>query len=561
MGPPEPASWHRRLRSLSAHVSSRGCSRVSGDTGGGAYGALAQQDDGAKDIRLRWQPPTHVATPTQPLIDPLAERQLFLDDRSIASEKGCTRRVHSPTKHGPCISGAMHGVTCTPQSRGCPVWNSELTLWEWWYMGPSGTHYATSVDGETWELPRVGRWEVDGSLDNNVAVDPKQSASLFSVIRDEADPDPSKRYKGLFGGTYGGGRRRGVSADGFDWTLLEQQAEIPSQDESQFTWDPYQKRWLAMVKLPSEHGRSVWLSEATDFCREFSTPELIFHADTVDHANAKERVAAFVADPRFLTPPILETAGTYDAEVYNMAVMPYRGLYVGFPTIYNPIGAIPPPATNHTRINQVEVAVSRDALHWQRIEGDRTSVFIGVEPWDSGRNYGCCQLTMAGQPIVRDDLGGEIWCYYNALRQPGAVDQYRQYGDVDELRRLNVLPEHFEDGGALSLAKLRPDGFVSVEASMAGELTTQPFLWPDDAAASLFINASASWGEIYCELIDASARKPLEGFWVPAHPPQPFVGDCTRHRVEWGAGADLVMARGKVAQVKLYLHQASLFSF
>ena len=39
--------------------------------------------------------------------------------------------------------------------------------------------------------------------------------------------------------------------------------------------------------------------------------------------------------------------------------MPYRGLYVGFPTIYNPIGAIPPPATNNTRINQIEVAVSR----------------------------------------------------------------------------------------------------------------------------------------------------------------------------------------------------------
>ena len=46
-------------------------------------------------------------------------------------------------------------------------------------------------------------------------------------------------------------------------------------------------------------------------------------------------------------------------ELSEQAVMPYRGLYVGFPTIYNPIGAIPPPATNNTRINQIEVAVSR----------------------------------------------------------------------------------------------------------------------------------------------------------------------------------------------------------
>ena len=32
-----------------------------------------------------------------------------------------------------------------------------------------------------------------------------------------------------------------------------------------------------------------------------------------------------------------------------MAVLPYQGLYVGFPMIFNPIGAIPPPETNFTR--------------------------------------------------------------------------------------------------------------------------------------------------------------------------------------------------------------------
>ena len=168
---------------------------------------------------------------------------------------------------------------------------------------------------------------------------------------------------------------------------------------------------------------------------------------------------------------------------------------------------------------------------------------------------------MAGQPIVREDLGGEIWCYYNTLRAPGEIEQYKQYGDMEELRRLNVLPEHFIDGGALSLAKLRPDGFVSVESAMAGELVTKPFLWPEDAALSLYINADASWGKIYCELIDASVGKPFEGFWVPAHPPPPFATDSTKHRVEWGAEADVSLVQGKVVAVKFYLHHASLFSF
>ena len=341
-----PAPW-RRLRGLTGHLThtSRGPGHLAGPAAGQG------EDDGAKNILKRWRAPSPAggqretaSEPVLPLIDPVAERQLFLDDSAIATEKGCSRRVHSPTKAGACISGGV------PQARCCPVWNSELALWEWWYMGPNGTHYATSVDGESWDLPRVGRWEVDGSLDNNVATDPTMPG-VYSVIRDEGDPDPSKRYKGLFGGTYGSGRRRGISADGFTWDFLgdDEASEIPSQDESQFTWDPYEKRWLAMVKLPTEHGRSVWLSQATDFCGEFSTPELILHADEVDHQNAKDRVAAFLADPTMLSPPIVEPPGTYNAEVYNMAVMPYRGLYVGFPTIYNPIGAIPPPETNSTR--------------------------------------------------------------------------------------------------------------------------------------------------------------------------------------------------------------------
>ena len=37
------------------------------------------------------------------------------------------------------------------------------------------------------------------------------------------------------------------------------------------------------------------------------------------------------------------------AEVYNMPVLPYEGLYLGFPTLFNPLGAIPPPTTNFTR--------------------------------------------------------------------------------------------------------------------------------------------------------------------------------------------------------------------
>ena len=471
------------------------------------------------------------------LIDPKAHRQLFLDDFAVESMDGVRRTLHEPQKCGPLIRGGC-------QSRNTPLWNPEKELWEWWYMGQH-IYYATSVDGEHWELPSLGRYEWQGSRDNNIACDPSPGAPrLFHVVRDEADPDPGRRYKALFGS---GGRQLGVSADGFDWTMMD--VTIPSQDESQFTYDPQSGRFLALVKLGTEWGRSVWLSTSEDF-RQFSEPELIFHADEVDWENCRKRVREIVENPAYITPPIVDDVD-YKAEIYNMAVLPYQGLYVGFPTVFNPFGAIPPPATNYTRINQIEMAVSRDLRHWERV-GNR-AVFIGVEPW-RGDNYGTCQLLMSGAPVVRDD--GEIWCYYNALRMPASRDQYRELNRSKELFRLGASPEVFDDAGALSLAKLPMDRFAALEADEAGQVLTKPF---ELKGEDVYINASAQWGELYVEIADAETSRAHEGFWVPLEEPEPFVGDEVRAKVTWKPKHDLVF--DKPVRLRFYLHQARLYSF
>lgn len=80
----------------------------------------------------------------------------------------------------------------------------------------------------------------------------------------------------------------------------------------------------------------------------------------------------------------------------------------------------------------IEIAVSRDLLHWERVA--EREVFIGVEPW-TGDNYGTSQLLPSGAPVVRDD--GEIWCYYNALRLPGSRKQYEQRSTPWAKRRRN----------------------------------------------------------------------------------------------------------------------------
>ena len=47
--------------------------------------------------------------------------------------------------------------------------------------------------------------------------------------------------------------------------------------------------------------------------------------------------------------PIVDEEEDFMAEVYNMPLLPYEGLYLGFPTLFTPLGAIPPPTTNFTR--------------------------------------------------------------------------------------------------------------------------------------------------------------------------------------------------------------------
>eukprot|EP01051_Picozoa_sp_SAG22_P024788 SAG22_NODE_7035_length_783_cov_1.068713_2_plen_141_part_00 len=114
---------------------------------------------------------------------------------------------------------------------------------------------------------------------------------------------------------------------------------VPSSDESSFCFDPKTQQFVATVKHGTEWGRSVFLSTApAGGFGSFTVPERIFTADAVDQQNGRQRVNKVLADPRFLSPPIVDEID-YISEIYNMHVLPYQGLYIGFPTVFNPIGA------------------------------------------------------------------------------------------------------------------------------------------------------------------------------------------------------------------------------
>jgi len=480
-------------------------------------------------------------------IDPHLHRQLFLDDGAIEAMSGLRRVMHQPVNTGPVILPERSRGEVAVQSSSVPQWNSEREVWEWWYKGFTTytdeylTLFATSRDGVKWDVPELGLHEWNGSRNNNIAF-ASDRANLCHVIRDEADADPQRRYKGLFSDSEHMDRYPGVSEDGFRWEISDG-PPIPSHDTSTLVYDDIASRYLAIVKHRTEWGRSAFLTTSLDFVH-WTDPELVLHTDEIDQANRARRIQAIVDDPAFLSPPVVD-GREYLAQLYMMPVLPYEGLYIGFPLLFNPSGA-DGQQSNHTGVNQVELAVSRDAREWERV-ADR-AIFVGVEPWEDGANYGNAQVALCGAPTVR---GPEIWIYHIACRYRGHRDLF---ADLDPAI---YNDEFFDPSTVICLAKLRRDGFVSLDAApRGGELLTRPLIWEQ---GDLRVNAEvAAGGEIRAEVVDADSLCPLPA--RSAGECEPLHGDRLAARIRWRDEPRPSFGDAPV-RLRFYLRDARLYSF
>ena len=481
------------------------------------------------------------------MINPDIHKQLFLDDHAVEDKFGVIRTLHKPEKYGPVIKPDPSQGQRSLQSRSVPQWNTDKGMWEWWYwtgyeVPPRGPRryesidlmtYATSVDGIEWEKSSLGLFDWNGSKDNHIAYDPEGGdRAIYHIIRDEGEADPERRYKALFGAN---DRGLGVSPDGFDWTMLDV-PPIPSRDESHFLKDDSTGQYLSFVKHLTAWGRSVWVTSSNDF-EVWTEPRLVLHTDKIDQENRRKRVRAAIDDPRYLSPPLVDEID-HIAQVYQMAVMPYEGLYVGFPVLFNPAAALPQPYGNYTALNQVELTVSRDLYNWDRV-ADR-EVFIGIDPWD-GINYGTAQNLLCGLPRIHEDR--EIWFYYNAVRFRSPMTFY------DERYH-----KYFDDMAALCLAKLRVDGFVSLDAASDGTVLTKPFM---AAGGDLYINTAATHGQVRAEVLDAVTMEPVPG--LTRDRCNGITGDHIKIPVTW-EGASIPQSNGLV-RIRFEMKNAGLYSF
>jgi len=135
-------------------------------------------------------------------------------------------------------------------------------------------------------------------------------------------------------------------------------------------------------------------------------------------------------------------------EFYQMSAFRYESLYLGFIERYQ---VCEPPYAD------IELACSRDGRRWERVRPRQAFFAPPPHARDSGM-FDIASVTPAHSPPILKD--GALWIYYDG----GSA----YHGD-----------RFLAGDRCLALAKLRPDGFVSLRAGRReAELVTKPFTWP-----------------------------------------------------------------------------------
>ena len=473
--------------------------------------------------------PASVAFPAARVFQVAAgQRELFLDDVGIAEMSNLNRNMHRPEKLGAVIRASKPAKTI--QTRMAPLWDPDAKLFKTWVSG-TDEPYRTSPDGLHWQAG------------------PKPDISPRRVVRDPHDPDPKRRYKAAL-------LNKGfmVSGDGIHWTKLDVPA-LRGGDESNFSYNPKEGLFIFTFKEwppTGSWGRAQTIYTSRDF-KDWTQAETVFHADALDQELGRKRIKARLKNPN-LKQTEYNYPYYYSIQIYNMGVFLYEGIFIGLPSVYYHTGKVPKGWEGFKKLNlspyiqecvdkhgdytgffAVQMASSRDLKSWTR-QGNREP-FIETSPLGGG----ACDLQTIIGPSAPVDRGDELWFYYTGIKQYAFVSS----GDIPG------YDDYTPYAGAICLAILRKDGFISLDAGdKEGTVLTRPFKLKGE---KLFANvAGHKQGELRVEVVGPDG-KVLAGA-------KPLKGDHVTGRFEWKQGA-LSALQGKKVSLRFTLRDGSFYSY
>ena len=514
-------------------------------------------------------------------IDVGSIRQLFLDDHVVDRVEAVQRQFHRPRRcrQNPILepdrpweqSGG--GVYLFG---GTVLYDEDDRVFKMWYRTstelvetpdpgtreePDGVYrscYATSEDGLEWEKPALGLSDFAGSKQNNLlppAAATGRQVRRPNLIKDYEESDPGRRYKMVYMDRITGrwALCKGYSADGIRWQMNVGEPvwfEPPVVPNGiLFGWDPRRREF---VHYHRKNGR---LAADVDG-RSVRTKVAVMRTSSPDFETWGSTSEALMR--RQDDPPRWDPSHGVDLA----GVLYTDDLYIGFvdSVTSHYVEDVPEDLWEEVYADayaeyRTEMVMSRDGSRWRRLCPHWEFMRPGLwGAWDSDH-------IGLSKPIVKDD---EVLIYYSGSNLPmGATGPYHpQRGVVSVSSRCQRL------GHAIGLARMRLDGFVSMEAyESGGTLTTRPIRFDGDR---LVVNVRAPdrafgaqrapatpHGSMDIEVLDADGH-PLPGY--TCEDCDTFTGDEVNLTVTWRGEHDLEHVAQPV-RLRFCLTNAALYAF
>ena len=452
-------------------------------------------------------------------------RQLFVDDFLI-EQTDLKRVFHLAKKFNgnpvlkPETSLELNDGKCpvaAPFNDG--VWyDPNDNLFKMWYHAGwfDGTGYAVSNDGIKWKRPDL---DIEPGTNRVLAKRDGFTRDGSTVWLDSEAKDPSSRFKMFTYHRIPGGERGELytAADGIHWNSIGLTGKLG--DNSGFFYNPFRNKWIFSVRI-GNFGRARGYHEASDFYDAGQWRDdnvaLWQGADTLDKPD--QLVKEYFKD--------------YQTQLYNVDAVAYESIMLGLFAIHRGPNNAVCSFGGFPKLTDLCLGYSRDGFYFDR--PDRRAFISStrrIGDWDRAYIHsagGCCL-------VVNDSL----YFYYGAWS-----------GDS---------PKHVSNmyaGGSTGLAKLRRDGFASLDADeRGGYLVTRPVIF---VGKHLFVNVENMKGELRVEILDEG-----NSITTPFSRENciPVATNKTLQEIKWNNADDLSSLIGMKVKFKFYLRNGSLYSF
>ncbi|QDU00137.1 hypothetical protein [Gimesia aquarii] len=434
-------------------------------------------------------------------------------------QQSMERIFHAPKKHGmnPLISGEGGYVNVRR--------DSQTGRFQMWYQTHApkldeqgkfiGSNYAIayaeSKDGLTWNRPRLGLLNWNGTKDNNIVwkgiTDKRASGPCLLDI-----PEGERKGYRYLMSYHTGGAGKGMngirvvgSHDGVHWDKSSDSllAELHSDTLNSIVYDPISRQYVMYCR--AKHIYRTFKGSILDTGASRRVARMTGPSIWEEWATEPQNI---------LVPDELDNSNQFNF-FYGMPVRYHAGIFWG---------ALWPFKMNTDIVT--ELAFSRDGVQFERLASRPQLIALGKEDsWDDGMVFGNHWI----------EVGDEWWFYYAAFDGPHGDSSDRKPG--------------------IGLATTKKERLISLHGPRdGGVIITRKINWRGE---KLILNANASQGEIKVRVSDAK-RRVLDGFdyddCVPCN------SDNVRHEIHWKKQS-IGSLKGQIIRLEFLLLNADLFTF